>query len=69
MLYVTLELPFFGQARAPYGLALVAPLAFLFAVGLVPAFRCPGRAGRVLACVLSGWLGALFGASWLALWG
>jgi hypothetical protein len=68
MLYVTLELPFFAQARAPYGLALIAPLAFLFARGLAPR---PGRgwlSGDVAACVLAGWLGALFGASWLALW-
>jgi hypothetical protein len=68
MLYVTLELPFFAQARASYGLALIAPLAFLFARGVAPR---PGRgwlSGDVAACVLAGWLAALFGASWLALW-
>jgi hypothetical protein len=68
MLYVTLELPFFGQARASYGLALVSPLALLFAVGLSPAIGRPWPGGELTVCVLAGWLGALFGASWLSLW-
>jgi len=68
MFYVTLELPFFAQARAPYGLLLVPALALFFAFGLAPrvAGRWPG--GAVSQALLAGWLGALFGASWLSLW-
>jgi hypothetical protein len=68
MLYVTLELPYAGQARAPYGLALVPPLSLFFGIGLArrAGTRWPG--GELTESLLAGWLGALFGASWLALW-
>lgn len=68
MVYVTLELPFATQARAPYGLALVPPLALFFALGLS---QRPGQAwlgGNATEWLVAGWLGALFGASWISLW-
>jgi len=71
MVAVTLELPYFAQARAPYGLLALPVLALLFAVafaprgGASPERRLPG--GTVGSCLLAGWLAALFGASWLTL--
>ena len=37
ILYLTLQLPFFAQAKAFYGLCMAGPLALFFAVGVV---RC-----------------------------
>ena len=68
MLYVTLKLPFFTQARAPYGLALVPVLALFFAFGLAPQVGRRWLGGDVTEALVAGWLGALFGASWLSLW-
>jgi hypothetical protein len=68
MFYVTLELPFFAQARAPYGLLLVPLLGLFFALGLAPREGERWYGGAVGEALLAGWLGALFGASWLSLW-
>jgi len=69
MLYVTLELPFFGQAKSSYGLSLLAPLALFFAVGLAPPRGGAWPGGPAGACVVAGYLGALFFPGWIALWG
>ena len=43
LLSLTVELPYFGQARASYALALISPIAVLFALG---ADACDGALGR-----------------------
>jgi hypothetical protein len=56
MIALTLELPYFGQAKAPYLLGLVAPLAVAFALGADACDRAlakfgganAARAGRAL---------------------
>ncbi len=68
MIALTLELPYFGQAKAPYLLGLVAPLAVAFALGVDACDRAleglggesAARVGRAL------WLaiGAVF---WLSM--
>ena len=65
--YLTLILPFHGQARAGYGLALIPALALFFAWGFVSVDRWMARRewtpGRVL---LFGWWGALLGVLYLS---
>jgi len=68
LICVTVELPFFAQAPAPYGLLLVPLLALFFAFGLAPRVGGRWQGGAVSNALLAGWLGALFGASWLSLW-
>ncbi len=43
LLSLTVELPYFGQARASYALALISPIAVLFALG---ADACDAALGR-----------------------
>ncbi|MDJ0866002.1 MAG: glycosyltransferase family 39 protein [Myxococcota bacterium] len=49
MLSLTLQLPYFGQAKAPYLLGLVAPLAVVFALGVERADAWLGRLGAAAA--------------------
>jgi hypothetical protein len=67
LFYVTLVLPYHGQARASYLLALTPVLAFFFAWGLVGTDRWLARrawtAGRVL---LFSWWSALLGVLYLS---
>ena len=49
MLALTLDLPYFGQAKAPYLLGLVAPLAVAFALGADACDDALARAGGVVA--------------------
>ncbi len=61
-LYLSLQVPFYSQAKASYGLLLAAPLALFFALG---AERCDGALSRPG----NGWLalrGAFYG--WFTLW-
>jgi len=67
LFYVTLVLPYHGQARASYALALTPVLALFFAWGFVGVDRWLARrewtAGRVL---LFTWWGALLGVLYLS---
>ena len=67
LFYVTLVLPYHGQARASYVLALTPVLALFFAWGFVGVDRWLARrewtAGRVL---LFAWWGALLGVLYLS---
>jgi hypothetical protein len=67
LFYLTLALPFFGQARASYALALTPVLALFFAWSFVGVDRWLARrewtAGRVL---LFTWWGALLGVLYLS---
>jgi hypothetical protein len=45
LLDVTLQLPYFGQAKAPYLAGLAAPLAAVFALGAEGMDRALARAG------------------------
>jgi len=67
LFYVTLVLPYHGQARASYGLAVTPVLALFFAWGFVGVDRWLARrewtAGRVL---LFAWWGALLGFLYLS---
>jgi hypothetical protein len=67
LFYVTLVLPFHGQARASYGLATTPVLALFFAWAFVGVDRWLARrewsAGRVL---LFSWWGALLGVLYLS---
>ncbi len=67
LFYVTLVLPYHGQARASYVLAITPVLALFFAWGFVGADRWLARrgwtAGRVL---LFSWWGALLGVLYLS---
>jgi hypothetical protein len=49
MIALTLELPYFGQAKAPYLLGLVAPLAVAFALGVDACDRALARFGGAIA--------------------
>ena len=67
ILYLTLELPFFAQAKAFYGLSMVGPLSVFFAAG---AARCD----RALAAprwlparvLLYAWLALFLGVLFLS---
>jgi hypothetical protein len=67
LFWVTLVLPYHGQARASYVLALTPVLALFFALGFLGVDRWLARrgwnAGRVL---LFGWWGALLGFLYLS---
>jgi hypothetical protein len=67
LFYVTLVLPYHGQARASYGLAVTPALALFFAWGFVVIDRGLARrgwtAGRAL---LFAWWGALLGFLYLS---
>ena len=45
MVALTLDLPYFGQAKAPYLLGLVAPLSVAFALGVDACDRALVRLG------------------------
>ena len=62
ILYMTLALPFYSQAKAIYGLSAVIPLALVTALGLaaLPEALAAPRLQLVRA-VYYGWLGALAG--------
>ncbi|MDG2051637.1 MAG: hypothetical protein P8M78_15890 [Myxococcota bacterium] len=60
LFFITLRLPFYAQAKAPYVLAGTLPLALCCAQGLGVAKRCVERvAGRAGLVVLWGWAGTL----------
>jgi hypothetical protein len=60
MLVLTLELPYFGQAKAPYLLGIVPPLAVVFALGVDSADRALGLLGGEAARLIGRafWLGS-----------
>lgn len=62
LVYVTLPLPYYAQAKAFYGLAAIVPLAIVAAHGLaaIPGFF-PGDRFLALRALYFGWLGALAG--------
>lgn len=66
--WVTLELPYFGQAKAFYSLALIPVASFFFARALrgLDGWLSPGRAGRLTRALLFGWLAAFFGVAYLS---
>jgi hypothetical protein len=70
LLALTLELPYFGQAKAPYLLGLVSPLAVAFALGAEACDRALARAGgapaRDAGRALLTAAGAVFALSYLA---
>jgi hypothetical protein len=45
MIALTLELPYFGQAKAAYALGLLSPLGVSFALGAETADEALGRLG------------------------
>ena len=64
---LTLELPFFAQAKGAYLLMLTGPLALAFGVGFERLDRVLGaRFGPAPRSVLHGWLAAFAGALFLA---
>jgi len=70
LVWLTLELPYFGQAKAPYLLGLVAPLAATFALGAETCDallrRAGGRAASILGRALLTTAGAVFVLSFAA---
>ena len=65
--WVTLELPYFGQAKAFYSLALVPVAAFFFATGCGWLDGLLGaHGGRFARAPLYGWLAAFFGVVYLS---
>jgi hypothetical protein len=65
ILYLTLQLPFFAQAKAFYGLCLGGPLALFFGVGAARLDAALARWGA-LRVALHAALGAWAGTHWLA---
>jgi hypothetical protein len=49
MIALTLDIPYFGQAKAPYLLGLVAPLAVAFALGVDACDRALAKYGGAIA--------------------
>ena len=67
LFYVTLVLPYHGQARASYVLAITPVLALFFAWGFVGVDRWLARRGWTTArVVLFAWWGALLGVLYLS---
>jgi hypothetical protein len=68
MIALTLELPYFGQAKAPYLLGLVAPLAVDFALGVDACDRALERRGGAVAASIGRALWITVGAVlWLSM--
>ena len=69
-LALTVQLPFFAQAKATYLLMLAAPLALAFAAGFAGLDTWLAGRGWIPARVaLYGWLAAFAGALFLSYWG
>ena len=65
--WLTLALPYFGQARAFYALMLTPALALYFALGFGALDVWLGRLGGTPArALLYGWLAAFFGVLYLS---
>ena len=65
--YMTLALPYFGQAKAFYMLSMTPLLALFFTLGVCSVDRWLTRRGwQIARTALFGWLGALFGCFYLA---
>jgi hypothetical protein len=57
ILYMTVQLPYFAQAKAFYGLSMIAPLALFFAMGVTRLDTAlAGPRGLPARAVLYGWL-------------
>jgi len=70
LLYMSLRLPYFAQAKATYGLVVMPPLTLFFADGLAACDAALARRGHVAArAVLYGWLGLFAGACFFAFTG
>ena len=68
MIALTLELPYFGQAKAPYLLGLVAPLAVAFALGVDACDRALEKLGGEIAARVGRALWLAIGAVlWLSM--
>jgi len=67
LFYVTLVLPYHGQARASYALAITPVLALFFAWGFVGVDRWLARRGwTAVRVLLFAWWGALLGVLYLS---
>ena len=65
--WLTLSLPYFGQAKAFYALMLTPALALYFALGFEALERMLGRFGGLpLQAILYGWLATFFGCVFLS---
>ena len=68
MIALTLELPYFGQAKAPYLLGLVAPLSVAFALGVDACDRALEKLGGEIAARVGRALWLAIGAVlWLSM--
>jgi hypothetical protein len=67
VLYMTLRMQDYGQVKAFYALAALAPLSIFFALGAGAADRALEARGAGWArALLYAWLGAFLGAAWLS---
>jgi hypothetical protein len=67
MFYLTLQLPFYGQAKASYLLAAVPVLAVFFALASREVDRWMAKKGwLVMRALFFGWLGTFFAACYLS---
>ena len=65
--WLTLSLPYFGQAKAFYARMLTPALALYFALGFEALERMLGRFGGLpLQAILYGWLATFFGCVFLS---
>lgn len=66
LLYMTLRLPFWSQAKATYALVAAAPAAVFFALGTAACDRALAARGRTaLRALLYGWLAVFAGVLYL----
>jgi hypothetical protein len=61
LLYITLGLPFYAQAKAFYVLAAIAPLSLVATTGLAWPLQSSGGRGGWVHAVYAGWLATLGG--------
>jgi hypothetical protein len=67
LLYLSLRLPYFAQAKATYGLVVMPPLALFFADGLARCDEWLAERGWLpLRALLYGWLGLFVATCFLS---